>query len=89
MLWTRPGCGLFLFSSPKVKTGSVFPPFCHATFHHALITCCNVFRANFPSGEVHFDFTQGHVTKNQLMAAPVFLSESLRIDGFHCDVIKL
>ena len=59
MLWTRPGCGLFLFSSPKA------------------------------GGGVHFDFTQGHVTKNQPMAAPVFLSESLRMDGFHCDVIKL
>ena len=23
----------------KNKTGSVFPTFCHATFHHALVTC--------------------------------------------------
>ena len=30
-------CGLSLCSSLKVKTDSVFPPFCHATFHHALI----------------------------------------------------
>ena len=29
-------------SFTKKKTGSVFPAFCHATFHHALITCCNV-----------------------------------------------
>ena len=27
--------------------GSVFPSFCHATFHHALITCCNVARAGY------------------------------------------
>ena len=28
----------------KKKTGSVFPTFCNATFHHAkLITCCNVY----------------------------------------------
>ena len=26
---------------------SVFPAFCHATFHHALITCCNVARAGY------------------------------------------
>ena len=47
----------------KKKTGRVFPAFFHATFHHACI----------PSG-VHclmyhdrdtFDFSQGHVTKNQ------------------------
>ena len=53
----------------KKKTGSVFPAFCHANFHHACI----------PSG-VHclmyhdrdtFDFSQGHVTKNQPMAVPV------------------
>ena len=34
--------------SPKRKLagpGSVFPAFCHATFHHAFITCCNVARA--------------------------------------------
>ena len=52
------------------------PPFCHATVHHACIP-----------GEVHclmyhdqdtFDFSQGHVTKNQTMAVPVKLSESRR-----------
>ena len=53
----------------KKKTGSVFPAFCPATFHHACI----------PSG-VHclmyhdrdtFDFSQAHATKNQPMAVPV------------------
>ena len=33
---------MLLSSFPKVKNGSVFPAFCHANFHHALITCCNV-----------------------------------------------
>ena len=36
---------VLLCSFMKKKTGSVFPAFCHATFHHALITCCNVYRA--------------------------------------------
>ena len=34
-------------SFTKKKTGSVFPAFCHATFHHALITCCNVSWAEY------------------------------------------
>ena len=29
---------MLLCSVTKKKTGSAFPPFCHATFHHALIT---------------------------------------------------
>ena len=47
--WSRSlhVCGVTLVVFiPKVKTGSVFPTFCHATFHHALITCCNVSRAH-------------------------------------------
>ena len=32
---------VLLCSFTKKKTGSVFPAFCHATFHHPLITCCN------------------------------------------------
>ena len=36
-----------LCSFTKKKTGSVFPAFCHTTFHHALITCCNVSRAGY------------------------------------------
>ena len=39
-----------LCSFTKKKTGRVwqyFPAFCHATFHHALITCCNVARAGY------------------------------------------
>ena len=26
----------------RTLAGSIFPAFCHATFHRALITCCNV-----------------------------------------------
>ena len=33
---------VLLCSFTKEKTGSVFPAFCHATFHPALITCCDV-----------------------------------------------
>ena len=29
------------------RPGSIFPAFCHATFHRALITCCNVARAGY------------------------------------------
>ena len=39
-----------LCSFTKKKTGRVwqyFPAFCHATFHDALITCCNVARAGY------------------------------------------
>ena len=36
---------LVLCSFSKKKTASVFPTFCHTTFHHALITCCNVSRS--------------------------------------------
>ena len=31
----------------KKKTGGVFPAFCHATFHHVFITCCNVTRSGY------------------------------------------
>ena len=34
-------------SFTKKKIGSVFHAFCHATFHYAWITCCNVSRAGF------------------------------------------
>ena len=60
--------------------------FIHVTFQHALITCCNVSRAGYIplcqrsgfDGDT-FDFSQGHVAKNQPMAVPVSLSESLGI----------
>ena len=39
---------MLLCSFTKKKTGSVFPAFCYATFHHALITCCNVFLVHEP-----------------------------------------
>ena len=38
---------VLLCSFTKKKTGSVFPAFCHVTFHHALITCCNVSWAEY------------------------------------------
>ena len=62
-------------SFTKKKTGSVFPSFCHATFHHALITCCNQSRAGYDPAQIYhdrdtFDFIQGHVTKNQPVAVP-------------------
>ena len=36
-----------LCSFTKKKTGSVFSAFCHTTFHHALIACCNVVPAGY------------------------------------------
>ena len=47
---------VLLCSFTKKKTGSIFPAFCHTTFLHPYIL----------SGV--FDFSQGHVTKNQPMA---------------------
>ena len=43
---------MLLCSFTKRKTGSVFPAFCHATFHHALITCCDVSRAEYNCSNV-------------------------------------
>ena len=62
----------------KEKTGSAFPTFCHATFHHALITFCNVSRAGYIAyhDQDTFDFSQGHMTKNQPKTVRVQLSES-------------
>ena len=44
------------------------------TFHHALITCCNVPErgtiAQMYLDQDTFDFSQAHVTKNQPMAVP-------------------
>ena len=37
---------------------------------HSLITCCNVSQAGYIAPDT-FDFSQGHVTKNQPMAVPV------------------
>ena len=53
----------------KKKTGRVFPAFCHTTFHHACILRgihCLMYHDRDT-----FDFNQGHVAKNQLMAVPV------------------
>ena len=66
---------MLLCSFPKVKTGNVFPAVFHATFHHDLITCCNVSRAGYNAPLYHdwdtFDFSQGHVIKNQPIVVPV------------------
>ena len=43
---------VLLCSFTKKKTGSVFPAFCHTTFHHALITCCNVSRVGYNCSNV-------------------------------------
>ena len=55
---------VLLCSFKKKKTGSVFLAFCHATFHHALITCCNMSRVGYiaqciTTGIHYFDFSQG------------------------------
>ena len=69
---------LLLCSYTKKKTGSVFPAFCHATFHHASITCCNVSRAGYncsnyvSSSGSTVDFSQD-VTKSQPIAVPVLV----------------
>ena len=60
----------------KVKTGSVFPAFCHATFHHSLIRRAVMYPERGTIAQVYldrdiFDFIQGHVTKHQPMAGPV------------------
>ena len=59
-----------------------FPAFSHTTFYHALIKCCNVARAGYTlmyNDRDAFYFSQGHVTKDQPMAVPIWLSESLGI----------
>ena len=74
---------MLLCSSMQKKTGCVFHAFCHTTFQHALITCCNVSRAEYIAQMYHdrdtFNFSQGHVNKNWPMAVPVQLSDSLGI----------
>ena len=66
---------VLLCSFTEKKTGSVFPIFCHTTFHHALITFCNVSWGGTHCLMYHdqdtFDFRQHHMTKNQPMAVPV------------------
>ena len=61
-------------SFTKKKTGSVFPAFCLATFHYALsraVISPSVVHCLMYHGQDTFDFSQGHVTKNQPMAIPV------------------
>ena len=68
----------------KKETGSVFPAFCHATFHHALIACCKVSQAGYISWcimiGIHLILVKATWRiRNQPMAVPVYLSESLGI----------
>ena len=68
----------------KRETGSVFPAFCHATFHHALIACCKVSQAGYISWcimiGIHLILVKATWRiRNQPMAVPVYLSESLGI----------
>ena len=72
---------MLLCSFPKVKTGSVFPTFCHATFLHALIMCCNVSRAEYniiPQIYLHLILVKA-ISDYLSMAVSVLLSESLGI----------
>ena len=66
-----------LCSSPKVKTGIVFPTFCQATFHHALIMCWLMYTERGTIAWMYhnwdtFDFSQGHVGR---VSFPVGLYE--------------
>ena len=48
--WIEASCLCCRVHSRKRKMagpGSVLPAFCHATFHHALMACCNVARAGY------------------------------------------
>ena len=63
---------MFLSLFTKKKLPVFYPALCHATFHHALITCCNVSRTGYIAHDRDtFDFSQGHVTENRPMAVPV------------------
>ena len=67
------------FTKKKKTLAECFPPFCLATFQHALITCCNVSRAGYNCSRAQmyhdrdtFDFSEGHETKNQPLRQSVF-----------------
>ena len=77
---------MLLCSFTKKKTGRTWQYFSRLLSRHFLPCFDHVLQC-IPSG-VHclmyhdrdtFDFSQGHVTKNQPMAVPVQLSESLGI----------
>ena len=54
---------VLLCSFTKKKTGSAFPAFCHATFHHALISRGGTIAQMYQDRDT-FDFSQGHVRIN-------------------------
>ena len=59
-----------------MKTGSIFPAFCHATFHHSLIRRAVMYPDRGSITQVYldrdtFEFIQGRVTKHQPMTVPV------------------
>ena len=66
---------MLLCSFTKKKTGSVFPPSVTPLSDHASITCCDISEVGYCFKMYHdrdtFDFSQGHLIKNQPMAVPV------------------
>ena len=66
----------------------VFPAFCHAIFHHALITCCNVSRAGYIAQLYSQTFTQldrdchwlilGHVALTKIKCIPIVIHEAMQ-----------
>ena len=59
-----------------MKTSSIFPAFCHATFHHSLIWRAVMYPDRGSITQVYldrdtFEFIQGHMTKHQPMTVPV------------------
>ena len=69
---------VLLCSFTKKKAGSVFPDFCHTTFHHALIGYLRYPEKGTIAQMYHdrdtYDSSQGHVTKNKpIMAVPVLV----------------
>ena len=54
---------VLLCSFTKKKTGSAFLAFCHATFHHALISRGGTIAQMYQDRDT-FDFSQGHVRIN-------------------------
>ena len=68
-----------------------FPPFCHATFHHALITCCNVARAGYvaKSGPREQESTNGSPclvewkSRNITRGFILYCRDSPRVFNFH------
>ena len=66
---------VLLSSFQKVKNGSVFPAYCHASstmlWSRAVMYPEQGAIAQMYHNRDRFDLCQGHVTKNQPMAVPV------------------